>query len=92
MRKALYVILASSILMLPGCTFYSWGDGVKARKVSELADISPVVYVILSVFCVILIVSIACALFRKAKENPDDTLVASFTALIATLVILLLVG
>ena len=91
MGKVLNVILAVWILIQPGC-IYSSGTGVQARKTPQPSDVSLVIYLILAMFCVILIVSIACALLGDAKENPGNTLVSCVTALISTLVILLLVA
>ena len=104
MGKALYVFLASSLLTQTGCTFYSWGNGVQPRTASELKDISPAIYIVLAIFSVILIASVACALFCKttkaavekdrdffARESSERG-VAVALAFVATLVILLLVG
>jgi membrane associated rhomboid family serine protease len=77
-------------MLLPSCTFYSFGDhGIKPLKTTELADISPVIYLILAIFCIILIVSVACALFRESRDAQG---VGAFAAVFAALVILLLVG
>ena len=81
------------ILLLPGCTFYSWSDGVRPRKTSELADISPVIYLVIAMFCLLLIAASAFAMFReRTPHSGEEKAVAFIGAILTALVVLLLVG
>lgn len=81
------------ILFLPGCTFFSFGpDGVGPRP---QPNASPGLYVVLAVFCLILVLSVGAALFREPRPHPhgaDEKGLALILALFAGLVVLLLAG
>lgn len=81
------------VALLPGCTFYSLEGGFRPRSSAELADISPVIYIVLAVFVLILIVSVGTALadgprYNDVRERDVPVLIAG----VAILVVLLLVG
>jgi heme/copper-type cytochrome/quinol oxidase subunit 2 len=90
-------LLPPLIFLLPGCTFYSWGNSVTPRSAAELKDVSPAVYIVLAVFCLILVACVAAMLFRKSACNGHgrpaaDNVLAFFLAALSAAVILLLVG
>ena len=98
MKNIMRRLLPLLICLLPGCTFYSWGNSVTPRSAAELKDVSPAVYIVLAVFGLILVACVAAMLFRKSEpcqpgSDPHGAKVlAFFLAVLSTLVILLLVG
>lgn len=87
------------ILFLPGCTFFSFSNnGPGPRPAAELKDISPAVYIVLGVFCLILVAAVLAILFKESKQHDlpfgkgDEKGLAFMLALFAGLVVLLLVG
>lgn len=82
-------------LLLPGCTFFSWSDGVKPRTASDIKDVNPGLYLILAVFCLILVGSVLATLFKETPKKepfsgPSDKDLSFFLAVLAGLVVLLL--
>jgi hypothetical protein len=85
------------VLTLPGCTFYSWGNTVTPRPAAELQDVSPAVYVVIAVFCLILVAAVGAVLFKDEKQPEQfrdgaGRAFATVLAVFAGLVVLLLVG
>jgi hypothetical protein len=86
------------ILLLPGCTFFSFGNnGVIPRTTAEMKEVSPGLYIVLAIFVFILLLSVAAALFKESRPRepftgPDEKGMAMMLAVFAALVVLLLVG
>ena len=97
MKNIMRRLLPLLICLLPGCTFYSWGNSVTPRSAAELKDVSPALYIVLGLFCLILVACVGAMLFKKSEPDangrvPEDKFLAFFVAGLCTLVILLLVG
>lgn len=89
-------LLPLLICLLPGCTFFNNSNGVP-RSAAELKDVSPALYIVLGLFCLILVACVGAMLFKKSEPDangrvPEDKFLAFFVAGLCTLVILLLVG
>jgi hypothetical protein len=96
-RKYALLLFPLLILCTPGCTFYTWGNSITPRSAAELHEVSPAVYIVLGLFCLILVTCVAALLFRKSEPDasgrvPDDKLFPFFLAVLSTAVVLLLVG
>lgn len=77
------------LILIPGCTFYTMGPPPHALTKSELAEISPVIYLVIAMFCLILLVSITCGLFGKSERQQSFGI---FVAIVTSGVVLMLLG
>lgn len=89
------------VALLPGCTFYSWTGGVRPRTGSELSEINPAIYILLAVFVIVAVVGFFMAASIGDERNYGSNQIFSHesrrqyamnAAVIATIIILLLVG
>ena len=58
------------LLLLSGCTFYSWDKVVQPRSAAELKDISPAIYIVIAVFVLILV---GCVVRMLLPDAPVKT-------------------
>jgi nitrate reductase NapE component len=86
------------LALLPGCTFYSSSNGnIVPRSAAELKEVSPALYIVIGLFCLILVACVGAMLFQKSEPDasgrfPEDKVLAFFLAALSTAVVLLLVG
>lgn len=86
------------LVFLPGCTFFTSSNGGPVpRSAAELKDVSPALYIVIGLFCLILVACVGAMLFKKSVPDasgrlPEDKMLAFFLAALSTVVILLLVG
>lgn len=99
--RMLRILALVLVVLLPGCTFYTVEGGLRPRTSSELAEISPAIYILLAVFVIVTVVGFFMAASISDERNYGNNQIISHesrrqfpmgAAVIATIIVLLLVG